>query len=334
MKQLALFEDFDPAALQPADRPEPAAGAQLDLFEDRTLLLSRAREALIHLEATGARKALREAFARYPDDVRLADEVSRLENLAWRVEEALRTPEEARPEAFLAIAQMIAPSPSGALRRDVEPSSLVGRLWVATVRRAATEAIARAGDATMVRGVPPGELLLLAGDFDGARASLERALRVSPRARLLMCLGECARQTDDVLTARQLYLSALRANPYDIELAATGDEDVRALPGLARHRFEIEREPVAWTAAVGVVTGVLQLPALLVTDSEAHWQAAREGLSPPRREALESANAFLEALRLSRTRASARNVKITEVRRTMKRLCPTLFDVVMGRAQP
>lgn len=332
MEQLSLFDDLGPTGGGGApDAEVPAEGAQLDLFGDRMLVLAGAREALAELDTAAARRLLRDALSRYGHDGGMVRAIEALDHLAFRVERALRSPAGERPEALVSVAGSIEPLRRGEVRCEPAGPFPSERLWRSLLRRAAALAVARGGDASSAGGFEPGWLLLLGGDLEGAEASIMRCVRATLRPRFVALLGECARRRGDAFLARQLYLSALRANPYDVDFAAIGDDAVSSLPAQARYRFEIEDEPVAWSAAVGVVTGVFEL-ATLFGEGDVPEPKGAEGLSAAQRRALSQASLFLEALRSSRRRPSGGDSGLIEARRTMKRLQPVLFEVVMGRS--
>ncbi len=329
MKQLSLFDDTAPREERAPDVPVPEPGVQLDLFADRTLLLLRARDHLAHLETDAARRSLREGLARYPGDTRLADEAAVLDELSFRVDKALRAPASERAAALVAVADRIEPLRPGGVRCALGATFPHQALWTTLLRRAAEHAIEKTGDASLVGGVhEPGWLLLLAGDTESARESLTRAHASTGRASFLALLGEHALCTGDRVLARQLYFSALRDNPYDVDLASAGDSDVQELPSIVRDRFEIDEEPLAWCAATGVVIGLFHLP--MVEEDTAAAEPQQTSTHPPERAAaLRSSEDFLAALAASRRHKNAAD--LLAARRTMKRLQPSLFHAVMGR---
>lgn len=330
-KQLALFDDLAvPDNPRPPDPEPPEPGAQLDLFGDRMLLLASARSALADLDAAAARRTLRGALARYGHDAAMVSAIEELDHLAFQVEKAVRTHAASRPAALVALAHGIEPLRNGDARREPERAFPSQRLWEALLRRAATESIARFGDEALVGGLEPGWLLLCGGDLQAAGESFERAVRAARRPRFLALLGEQRRRSGDPTGARQLYLSALLADPYDVDFEAIGDPAVSALPGVARDHFEIAEEPLAWCAAVGVVTGALELGLFGAPEAAAPPPPA-EGLLPARRDALARAAAFLLAFSRSRMRSVHGEAAVLDARRAMKALQPALFDAVMGR---
>jgi hypothetical protein len=109
------------------------------------------------------------------------------------------------------------------------------------------------------------------------------------------------------------YLHALLFDPHDVLWDDLRDDEVRALPDRARYEFELDDDPVAWSAPVGVVCGIL--PA-----------ASRTGpLEPPAAAAVGRARAFVEA--------AARSDHIDR-RREMRRLAPTLLAEYLERLEP
>src|SRR5262249_40362625 len=156
----------------------------------------------------------------------IAEELAQVQRLFLRVGDADFVARAELPPALLAIA-----------RGQVD-----GHARAALLRRVG-EAL---GDDGLLEGAPAGPHLLAGGHAAGARASLERALALTRRARFVALLADATR-------SRALYLEALLLNPRDVAFERIADAEVRALPDVARDELGLE---VDWTAAVGAVTGV------------------------------------------------------------------------------
>ena len=329
MRQLSLFPGAVPEApeappeeipeeVEDLPWPEPSSvlPGQLHLFGDRAVRLGRARAAIAEARLADARRELGELKKRFPDDPHLAREAARVTKLARRFEAALASPPDARAPALLDLARSVeaAEEPWASLRRAV-------------LRRLAGDLLARS-DTILLDGEPPGFYLMEAGDLDEARASLARAAAALPAAHTLFLLGDATLLAGARPLARRAYLEALVLDPFDGRLAAVRDDDVRALPDVARDELEIEEEPAAWSAPAGVVTGVLPSPAIL--PREALAPGLPGGRTAAEREALERARAFVRALAEAAS-PEGRGAGAIAVRRAMKAISPALFAAYMER---
>ncbi|XXX81952.1 hypothetical protein WMF30_24645 [Sorangium sp. So ce134] len=331
MRQLSLFEGrtlpAEPVPLDGAAGPPPGDGApagQLDLFAQRTLRLSRAAGAVAAGELGEARRMLAELAALHPADADIRRQSERVAALERRLARARGS---APPAAALLEVARGLDLESGAfasLRRV-----LLGR--VAEALRAAE------GDDGRLEGQPPGYYWLAAGDVAEAHASLLRAVEVRRSARALFLLGDAATSLGEP-AARRFYLEALLRDPFDAALASARDEAVRGLPDVARYELEIEDEPAAWAAPVGIVTGVLPPPVGIALDevvsggAAASGEAAERPWSPGQEEALSMARRFVAALAAASSREARRSGEaVIEARRAMKRLAPALFAAYMAR---
>jgi hypothetical protein len=334
VRQISLFpalvpdeQEPPPAPEPPPAEPEPTAWpeapdilpGQLHLFSDRAVRLGRARIALAEARLDDARVELAELKRRFPDDPFLTREAARAAKLSRRLTAALVSPPGERPAALLAFARSIDAAPT---RGEPWPS-----LRRALLRRVAGELEGR-GDEALLEGEPPGFYLLEAGAFKDAREQLARAVVVRPAAHTLFLLGDAAHLAGAPLEARRAYYAALLVDPFDRALGAVCDDHVRALPDVARDEIGIEDAPAAWSAPVGVVTGVLPWPSGLSRELlEAAPTAAR---TAPEQRAMEQARAFVEAL-VESASPRGRGPGAIEVRRTMKRTSPELFAAYMER---
>jgi hypothetical protein len=326
MRQLDLFGQHapSPALVPPSPAPEEPVPfvlpdvlpGQIGLFEPRALLVGRARSAVARGALDEACRDLETVRKRSPDDLAIARELVETSALRDRIARIEGPRTRQRAGAFLSLAREIggAPEPRASLRRHI-------------LARVAAEIRRQHGDAGELEGRLAGEYLLDAGQIEDAQASLVAAVAVRRAARPLFLLADTTFLLGDVATARRLYLQALLLDPFDPALRTARDEAVRALPGAARYEIEIEDEPDAWSAPVGIVVGVLARPA---PDEVQAMSPLAEGLSPPRREALTRARGFVEVLAtLGATRPGTEAT--IELRRTMKRLSPRLFAAYMDR---
>ncbi|WP_437682896.1 hypothetical protein [Sorangium sp. So ce131] len=330
MRQLSLFDD---RALTPAPVSDGAAAlltgegapaGQLDLFAQRTLRLSLSAEAVAAGELGEARRMLAELTALHPADAEVRRQSERVAALERELARAERS---AAPAAALL-----------EITRGLEPATgAFASLRRVLVRRAAEALREAEGDDGRLEGQPPGYYWLEAGDVAEAHASLARAAEARRSARTLCLLADAATSLGDP-AARRLYLEALLRDPYDAALAAARDEGVRGLPDVARYELEIEEEPRAWSAPVGIVTGVLPPPLGIALDEVASGAQPAPGESggPPRspgqEEAVARARRFVAALAAASSREARRSGEaVIEARRTMKRLAPALFAAYMAR---
>ncbi|XXY49523.1 hypothetical protein WME91_00010 [Sorangium sp. So ce269] len=332
MRQLSLFEGrtltAEPVPLDGAAGLSPGDGApagQLDLFARRTLRLSLAAEAIAAGELGEARRVLAELAALHPADAEIRRQSERVAALEQRLERARGS---AAPAAALL-----------AIARGLEPASGAFASLHRVLLRRAAEALREAeGDDGRLEGQPPGYYLLATGDVVGAHASLLRAAEARRSARTLFLLADAATALGEP-AARRLYLEALLRDPFDAVLASARDEAVRGLPDVARYEIEIEEEPAAWSAPVGIVTGVLPPPVGIALDEVGSGEAVAPGgavveqpWSPGQAEALAQARRFVAALAAASSREARRSGEaVIEARRVMKRLAPALFAAYMVR---
>lgn len=313
--QLDLFADFLSKAAPMVEAPSSAP--QLGLFDDRSLLLARAREAIAEGQVEAALGDLAAVRRRYPSDGPLLDRAALLEDLARKLGTIRSEPPRARAEATIDLARREALSrigPEGARR---------------LLRRAAIEAIEALGDAAIVRGAPSGTWLLEAGATTEARASLERAIAGERRSLFLARLADVALAEGLRDESRRLWLEALVLDPYEAAPELSRDEAIRDLPIAARYAHEITDEPVAWCAPVGIVAGVFFAPMLVESAwSVPAWPSAAR-LAPERAEALARARRFAELYRFAVSPRLAGPERTLDARREMKRLAPGLFAAFM-----
>lgn len=327
MRQLSLFDDRTlfaaPVPLDGDAAPSPGGttpAGQLDLFARRTLRLSMAAEAIAAGELAEARRLLEEAVALDPADADVRRQAERVAALERRLGRARNS--DAKAAALLEIARSLEPA-SGAfasLRRVL-------------LRRVAEALRERDGDDGRLEGQPPGYYWLEAGDVAEAHASLTSAARVRRSARTLFLLADAATLLGEP-AARRLYLEALLRDPFDPAFASVRDEAVRGLPDVARYELEIEEEPAAWAAPVGIVTGVLPPPVGLALDEidEVGVASAEAPRSAGQAEALLRGRRFVAALAAASSRDARRSGDaVIEARRAMKQLASALFAAYMAR---
>jgi hypothetical protein len=305
----------------PQDGPDLTSGQieglhQVDLFHARYLHLQRARHlvALGHVDLAGSVYA--RLLRRHPDDPVIADEAHGIDTLRAMFADALALPQDARWSRLLSIAEQ--------LDRSSDMLSALRRL---VLRYIATEARQARGETVEVAGHPLAYLLLEAGLLDEADMLLGDADHHAPCARDAFLHADLHLLRGEQGAARVRYRSALLLDPYHAYFERIRDQEVRALPEVARYELEIEDEPRAWSAAAGMVTGVLPLR------PDAHEMAApTPGAGAPAVEALARARAFAAALmRASSARASGDQQAVIAARRTMRKLAPTLFAAYLER---
>lgn len=332
MRQLSLFEGralpVEPvpvdgaAALSPG---EDAHAGQLDLFAQRTLRLSLASEAIAAGELREARRLFAELVAIHPADADLRRQSERVAALERKLARARGS---AAPAAALL-----------GIARGLEPASGVFASLHSVLLRRVAEALREAeGDDGRLEGQPPGYYWLATGDAAEARASLSSAAQVRRSARTLFLLADAATALGEP-AARRYYLEALLRDPFDAALASARDEAVRGLPDVARYELEIEEEPAAWSAPVGIVTGVLPPPVGIALDEVGLAERVASGGAVDERpraagqaEALSRARRFVAALAEASSREARRSGEaVIEARRAMKRLAPALFAAYMTR---
>ena len=316
MRQLDLFGDPAPLPPAPPPAPEPeirlpdlpdVLPGQIGLFDPRSLHLGRARAAVAAGDLDAACRELDALRARCPDDPEVAREALEIHGLRQRLARIAGPRTKHRARALLGVVNEIA--------RASEPlASLRKRL----LGRVAAEIQRQHGDAGELEGRLAGEYLVEAGDLEEAQASFVATFASTQEPRALFLLGDVAWGRGDTAAARRVYLGALLLDPFSPALGAVRDDEVRALPALVRDDLEIEDEPEAWAAPAGILDGVL--PRAGPEETAA--------LPPPRSEALARAPAFVEALQAA---PGARGDAAVEIRRTMKRLSPRLFELYMDR---
>ncbi|WP_437820321.1 hypothetical protein [Sorangium sp. So ce1078] len=331
MRQLSLFEGrtlaAEPVPLDGGAGSSPGDGApagQLDLFAQRTLRLSRAAGAIAAGELGEARRMLAELTVLHPTDAEVRRQSERVAALERRLAGARGS---AAPAAELL-----------EVARGLEPASgAFASLRRVLLCRAAEALRAAEGDDGRLEGQPPGYYWLAAGEAAEARASLASAAEARRSARTLFLLGDAATSLGEP-AARRFYLEALLRDPFDASLASARDEAVRGLPDVARYELEIEDEPAAWSAPVGIVTGVLPPPLGIALDEVGCGGAAASGgaverpWSPGQDQALAQARRFVAALAAASSREARRSGEaVIEARRAMKRLAPALFAAYMAR---
>jgi tetratricopeptide (TPR) repeat protein len=311
MDQLSLFpgvvERLDTTApqLPSADEiladPAPGIGAssQIGLFDARVRELRAVREAIALGEIDEAHDRLRSVEPGADFDV--GGMRDRLSKISEQLAAAGRLSPRGSVAAIVTLARRLV--------ADGEPWSRLGRTLL--VRAAAA-----------VEDEPSsfaGRLRIEAGDLEGALSVLTSALERTRTADLLFALGDVQTLRDNQTSARRHYRDALLLDPFDPAFENVLDDDVRSLADVAEADVEIEGEPRAWAAAVGIVSGVLALPS--PSDFPSSLAAA-----------LARARQFTEALvQTSAPHARHDPNALVEARRTMKRASPALFAWYMAR---
>lgn len=329
MKQLSLFDDeladvsrscfegFHDSSLGPEIK-----AAQLGLFDRRAILLASVGDAVAAGDLAEAERRIRALRESEPKDRSIHSLAADIEAQRARLFQAERLAPPARASALLALARSLS-------ERSGAWASLRARLF----RRVAQEVRELLGDEGELEGKPAGYYLLEAGAFADAKASLAAAVRARRAARPLFLLADAATMLGEPL-ARRTYLEALLIDPFDAAFASVRDPEVRALPDIARDEFEIEEAPEAWSAPVGIVTGILPPPAVLDASAYSAQEEEQAGGEHclKRRQALMSAKRFVGALAVALGVSRAREGSLLEARRAMKQLCPTLFAAYLRRA--
>jgi len=314
-EEAPLDERRDPEA-DPVGALEPSDPCQIDLFDARAAQLRASRAAVAREDLAGARMLLAKLLARGADpEARRA--MAGIAAVEARISAARGLPAPARALALLAYA--------GELE---DAAGLRDALRAVLLRQAARAVQAEHGDDALLAGWPVGVYHARAGDRAAARASLTAALARSRRARTLYALGDLAMQDGDLLAARACYCEALARDPFDAEaVSAIGDREVLELPDIARYELEIEPCPEAWSAPLGMITGVFRIPrAFELADADADADAPR---SREQREALAAAQRFTAALVAAELAAGPPDVLVA--RREMKRTQPTLFAAYLAQ---
>jgi hypothetical protein len=274
-------------------------GAQLDLFGDRHLQLEDARRALAEGRTQDACRELFRLRSCYPEDPGIAAELDVARTLMLRLGEIEAMSPGERPRRLVELARA---TPAG--------------LRASLLRRAAVELRQASGPTALLDDKAASALLLEAGDAHTAWAAAAEAARDSPRARFLAYLADVEHRLDHRNRARARYREALALDPYDVDWDELGDDDVKALPDIARTELELE-DGRAWAAPVGVVMSVLPV------GDPPPPPGSRDGVldqQPP--PALEHARGFLRAL----VRATQdRGANAIDARRQMRTLAPRLF---------
>ena len=275
--------------------------AQLDLFADRHLRAEGARRALAQGNIEDAFHQLVQLRRCYPDDAAIATDLERVRTLVRRLAEidAMRSSE--RPAALLALAGL------------AEASE---RPWL--LRRTAVALRETAGPTGFVEGKPASVLLLEAGDPHTAWAVAAAAVADSARSRFLAYLADVEHRIDQRSRARARYREALAIDPYDVDWDELADEDVKALPDIARTEFELD-DGVTWAAPVGIVMKVLPIGELPPSEPALNDIDGHRG---GRYRELERSHAFVRALlRAGRENGAA----AIDARRQMRALAPQLL---------
>ena len=155
-----------------------------------------------------------------------------------------------------------------------------------------------------------------------AWATAVEAVRDSRRARFLAYLADVEHRLDHKTRALARYREALALDPYDVDWDELTNDNVKALPDIARTEFELD-DGVAWTAPVGVVLHVLPVgdpPPPPSSPSPAPGEDAPAASAAPA--ALEHARDFLRALVQA---TQDRGANALDARRQMRALAPQLL---------
>jgi hypothetical protein len=318
MDQLFLFPNVAPlsaateampgaAGPTAVEEPDPA---QQGLFDARLAQL-RAIHVAIAAGRLDDASGLLASVERGPD-LDVAATRQRISRIVAELEQAEAKATEDRAGALATLARGLA--------ADREPWSGLGR----TLLRRAAHALEGQLDATA------GRLYLESGELDRARDVLVATLSRTRSASLLFALGDVETRRCDRASARRCYRDALLLDPFDAAFEETLDDEVRRLVDIAETEVEVESEPRAWSAAVGMVMGILVPPTELPVDF-----SGPDGPVPVASEAFRRMRQFVRALSLTvQSRAAVDATAIVEARRTMKTASPALFTHYMARRAP
>jgi hypothetical protein len=318
--QLALFPGM--VGMEPADTtetpvaPEPAAPAapatapvsrsQMGLFDAQVRRLRAAIDAVALADLPTAMSLLEGLTPGLQPDVPLMRQ--RVVELHVALERIGALAAAAQVEAHLALGRSLA--------SEGAPWSSLGRTLVG-------RAAAGLGEA---EGALAARLFMEAGELERARSAL-LATPGPPQAATLFTLGDVELAREDRAACRRHYRDALLLDPFDPAFEDVADEDVRGLPYLAEFEVEVDGEPRAWCAPVGIVAGILPRP------REGTGQLPMPMHIPADRLAtLTRAREFVDAL----VQAAAPELQksrdaLLETRRRMKRASPPLFAWYMAR---
>ncbi|TMQ04339.1 MAG: hypothetical protein E6J90_33585 [Deltaproteobacteria bacterium] len=275
---------------------------QLDLFGDRHLQLEHARRVLTEGRAGDACRELARLHSHYPGDPGIAEELALARSLDLRLAEIETAFPGERPRLLAALARAATPAVRAGL-----------------LRHAAAE-LQRIGPTALLDGRPASALLLEAGDTLAAWTAADEAVRHEPRARFLAYLADVEHRLDRTGRAREDYRRALALDPYEVDWDELADDDVKALPDIARTEIELD-DGVAWSAPVGVVLDVLPI-------GEPPPTSRDPALDHTSASPLDRARSFLGAL----IRAShARGAQVIAARREMRALAPQLLAAYLER---
>ncbi len=294
----------DEALAQPDPPPGVGTSSQIGLFDARVAELRAIREAIASGAIDEARHRLQSVE---PDaDLDVGGTRERLSEIAKQLAGAGRLSPRESAAAIATLARK--------LTADEAPWSHLGRaLLVRAARAVDSETSSLAG-----------RLRIEAGDLDGALSVLTSALERAHTADLLFALGDVETRRGHPISARRHYRDALLIDPFDSAFENVLDDGVRSLADVAASEVEIEDEPRAWAAAVGIVAGVLALP------SPGDWTLSAP--HPSHAAALGRTRQFVEALVATSAPHGRQDPSaIIEARRTMKRASPALFAWYMAR---
>jgi hypothetical protein len=319
-KQVAVDFSTDTVA---QDVPEVMSGEldelpQVELFHARYVHLQQARR----LVAGGKVDLACSDYARliqvYPGDAAIADEAHGIDTLRTMFADALGMAEDARWARLLTITEQLDPK-----------SDMLSSLRRLVLRYIANEARLMRGERVEVAGHPLAYLLVEAGLLDEAERLLSDSRQHDPCARDMFLHADLHVLRGGHGVARVLYRNALLMNPYHAYFERIRDQEVRALPEVAKYELEIEDDPRAWSAAAGMVTGVLP-----ILPGSHEMRGAKPEPGVPASDALARARAFAAALVEAFTaRARGDQHGVIAARRAMRQLAPTLFSAYLERPE-
>lgn len=281
-----------------------ATFVQLDLFEESTRRLMRARYALFDFDLKLARSEFETILAQQPTDRDAERGFTRASIHLDRLAELEANHVNSVDALFL-------------LEPHVEEQEQRG--WYRSIAR---EAARLYGEGSTVRGEPVGLYWFLGGAFVEAERSLRVSLGKRPNnARARSILGDVFFKRNDVVRARAEHLFALLSDAKAVDLERLSDPSILALLPVIKHEYEIADDPESWIPATGTVEGLFPWP-----------HAPLPGLSDTLSIDLKNDSPGIEFYRaLLRDRTPLSHEERIMNRRRMKGLCPLLFAAYLER---
>ena len=302
---------------------------QLDLFESIDNLYNQGLNLLLELRINAAEAAFQEYGAVYPGLRDLRPELKICRVLSELVCAAKENPAAAALRAAETWKNLVEE-----LGVDPNISDFHTRLRGAVFKRLTAE-LENGGDDLSASVIPCDEQALWhlwAGKSGQAKHLLETELKKSPRppARLLGYLGDAHYRLGHTAEARHYYREAFSRNAAEVDIDNLADSDLAQFIDELNDDDVVPQPARFWAAATGTIRGVFPPPrtgtedacAILIDDYR--WLNTRKNPS-----ALDAGRMFHLAMVLDGL--AGRHQKTggfdsIELRRTMKRLAPELFQ--------